>query len=32
MTTEDIYYVAEANPDTSEGIIPEAVIEGMAAY
>ena len=27
-----IYYVAEAIPDTPEGIILEAVIEGMAAY
>ena len=26
------YYVAEAIPDTPEGIILEAVIEGMAAY
>ncbi len=27
-----IYYVAESIPDTPEGIILEAVIEGMAAY
>ena len=27
-----IFYVAEAIPDTPEGIILEAVIEGMAAY
>ena len=27
-----IYYVAEAIPDTPEGIILESVIEGMAAY
>ena len=27
-----IYYVAEAIPDSPEGIILEAVIEGMAAY
>ena len=27
-----IYYVAEAIPDTPEGIILDAVIEGMAAY
>ncbi len=27
-----IYYVAEMIPDTPEGIILEAVIEGMAAY
>lgn len=27
-----IHYIAEAIPDTSEGIILEAVIEGMAAY
>ena len=27
-----IYYVAETIPDTPEGIILEAVIEGMAAY